>query len=154
MIRNSTTFVNEAKTWIISPAEIQVSFDVVALYPSVPIKNAIINLLEMLKNDLVDFETRTMFKLEHIKELIEVYLYKSYFLWDNKIHSLIDSGPIGLSLMVVLAESYLQKIENCPLSIASNLGIAVTPITHKRYVDDTHDRFLSKIEGETFLEIQ
>lgn len=85
--------------------------------------------------------------------MIEVCLYKSYFLWDNKIHSLIDSGPIGLSLMVVLAESYLQKIENCALDIASNLDIAVTPITHKRYVDDTHDRFMSKIESEKFLEI-
>ena len=37
-IRNSQSFVEEAKTWEIAPSEVQVSFDVVDLYPSVPIK--------------------------------------------------------------------------------------------------------------------
>ena len=34
-IKNYVEFVNEAKTWKISPTEIQVSYDVVNLYPSV-----------------------------------------------------------------------------------------------------------------------
>ena len=28
----------------------------------------------------------------------------TYFLWNDEIHKLVDSGPIGLSLMVVMAE--------------------------------------------------
>ena len=55
--------------------------------------------------------------------------------------------------MVVLAESFLQMIENTSLSIATSLPIPVKPITHKRYVDDTHDRFNSIEESESFLEI-
>ena len=151
MVKNSTSFVNYAKTWTIDANEIQVSFDVVALYPSVPIKKGINNLINVLRNDIDDFQTRTMFKIKHIKELIEVCLYKSYFLWNNQIHMLKDSGPIGLSLMVVIAESYLQMIERKALieSITRN----VAPITHHRYVDDTHSRFLSIEQSRTFLEL-
>ena len=153
MIKNSKDFVEEAKTWNIDPNEIQVSYDVVALYPSVPINKAITNLMEMLQKDHEDFGTRTIFNLEHIKQLIEVCLYKAYFLCDNQIHCLEDSGPIGLSLMVILAESFLQMIENKAVTIAKSLPSPVNPITHKRYVDDCHDRFKTKEISEEFLSI-
>ena len=38
MLKYSSTFVREAKTWGISRQEIQVSYDDVNLYPSVPLK--------------------------------------------------------------------------------------------------------------------
>ena len=77
----------------------------------------------------------------------------SYFLWNNKIYKLIDSGPIGLSLMVVIAEGYLQVIEKKAINIAMAFPQPVAPISHHRYVDDTHDRFRTKVESEKFLEI-
>ena len=153
VVKNAKEFVEEAKTWKIEPNEIQVSYDVVALYPSVPVKKAIINLMDMLSKDYEDFRTRTILKLEHVKQLLDVCLNQSYFLWDKQIHSLKDSGPIGLSLMVVLAESFLQMIETNAISIASNRISPVNPITHKRYVDDSHDRFMTKNNSEEFLEI-
>ena len=153
VIKNSKAFVEEAKHWSIQPEEIQVSYDVVALYPSVPVQKAINNLMDILKDDIEDLKTRTVFQLKHIKQLIEVCLYKAYFLYDNQIHCLEDSGPIGLSLMVVLAESFLQTIEKKAINIAINLPIPVNPITHKRYVDDTHDRFTKKEQSEEFLRI-
>ena len=42
-IKNSVEFVNEAKTWKICPTEIQVSHDVVNLYPSVHLDKAIMS---------------------------------------------------------------------------------------------------------------
>ena len=51
VVKNSKTFVEEAKTWSIDPEEFQVSYDVIALYPSVPIKKSILNLMDMLKKD-------------------------------------------------------------------------------------------------------
>ena len=42
-IKNSVEFVNKAKTWKISPTEIQVSYDVVNLCPSVPLDKAIMS---------------------------------------------------------------------------------------------------------------
>ena len=153
VVKNTKEFVEEAKNWDIGPNEIQVSYDVVALYPSVPVKKAINNLMDMLQDDYEDFKTRTILELKHVKQLLEVCLDKSYFLWNKQIHSLKDSGPIGLSLMVVLAESYLQMIEKKSLTIARSRTVPVNPITHKRYVDDSHDRFLSKETSEEFLSI-
>ena len=153
MIKNSKQFIQEAKTWNVDPNEVQVSYDVVALYPSIPIKKATENLIDMLNKDIVEFQGRTIFKLKHIKKLIEVCLYKSYFLWNYTIYCLKDSGPIGLSLMVVLAESFLQMIENKSLAIARSLPTPIVPKTHKRYVDDTHDRFNSVEESKSFLAI-
>merc|ERR1712168_893996 len=39
------------------------------------------------------------------------------------------------------------------MGIARSLSPPVAPITNKRYVDDTHDRFNSKKESESFLKI-
>ena len=40
-VLNSSIFVEKAKEWNISPSEIQTSFDVVNLHPSVPIDEAV-----------------------------------------------------------------------------------------------------------------
>ena len=45
-LKNETAFVNDAKNWTISPTEVQVSYDVVNLYPSVPLDEATIVMLE------------------------------------------------------------------------------------------------------------
>ena len=91
-IRNSTSFVNNARTWNISPDEIQVSYDVVNLYPSVPLKEATKVILDLLNED-TDLKRYTKLSIVEIKTLIELCLSKCYFLWDNKIHNMLeDSG--------------------------------------------------------------
>ena len=152
-IKNSTEFVEEAKTWYISPREIQVSYDVVAMYPSVPIGKAINVMMDMLKAKYDSVRTRTPFNLEQIKSLMELCLNHSYFLWNDGIRQLVDSGPIGLSLMVVVSEGFLQYIEEIAFNTARLPTNAACPITHKRYVDDSHDRFGTKRKAEKFLSI-
>ena len=152
-ITNSSAFTREIKDWNVSQDEIQVSYDVVALYPSVPIKKATTTMLDLLRADFADFKSRTNLTLDHIKSLIDLCLENSYFLWNEKIYKLIDSGPIGLSLMVVMAEGFLQVIEKNAINIAVAYPVSVAPITHRRYVDDTHDRFLNKEDSEEFLRI-
>ena len=81
------------------------------MYPSIPIKKAIDVIMDMLHHDIDNVKTRTPFKLQHIKSLMELCLNNSYFLWNNQIRQLNDSGPIGLSLMVAVAEGFIQFIE-------------------------------------------
>ena len=50
--KNSAEFVNKAKTLKISPTEIQVSDDVINLYPSVTLDEAIDAMVEYLKMTL------------------------------------------------------------------------------------------------------
>ncbi|XP_065678259.1 uncharacterized protein LOC136093215 [Hydra vulgaris] len=151
MFKTSTdiNFVNDAKEWKIDPNEIQVSFDVINLYPSVPINEAIPVIINILNDDLEDLKTRTKLTLIDIHQLIELSLSICYFLYEDKIRILPNSGPIGLSLMVVIAEAFLQNIEKRALYIA--FVNSFQPITYKRYVDDSHARFDSKEKQELFL---
>ena len=50
-LKNSSSFVKEAKDWQISRDEVQVSYDVVNLYPSVSIKEATNANLDILRKD-------------------------------------------------------------------------------------------------------
>ena len=104
--------MEQAKTWTIDPNEIQVSYDVVNLYPSVPIKESIEVLIGQLNDDRDNLRSQTKLTINEIKELLELCLSKCYFLYDGEIHVLENKGPIGLSLMVTMAESYLQHLED------------------------------------------
>ena len=152
-VKNSQSFVKESKEWIISNNEIQVSFDAVNLYPSIPIKKATDVTLEILSRDIDDFKTRTKLNLRDMKMLIDLCLKKCYFLYNNEIRMLDDAGPIGLSLMVVIAEAYLQFIEDNAIKTALSVFPPCSPITYKRYVDDTHSRFENEELSQNFLTI-
>jgi len=150
---NSKTFVQQAKEWIPDPNEIQVSFDAVNLYPSVPIKKATNVIVDILQNDFDNIQTRTKLTLIDIRSLIELCLKKCYFSWNNKIRMLDDAGPIGLSLMVVIAEAFLQFIEKNAIEISLRSIPPASPITYRRYVDDTHSRFIDIEISKQFLNI-
>jgi len=148
---NSKTFVEKARTWKIEPGEIQVSYDVINLYPSIPIMAAITVVATLLAQD-EGFSARTKLTMDEVCMLIKVALSRCYFLWEDEIHVLQDSGPIGLSLMVVMAEAFLQFHEKNAINQALS---HVPPINLKsfvRYVDDSHARFPTTDESNQFLE--
>jgi len=150
-VKNSTSFVEEAQTWEISPGEVQCSYDVVNLYPSVPIKKAIESMMEMIHDDWDDISTQTNLSEADIRNLLELCLQKCYFLWENDIYVIDDAGPIGLSLMVIVAESYLQFLEAQALDDAELLDCC--PKTFRRYVDDSHARFANDDQSNRFMEV-
>lgn len=121
------------------------------MYPSIPLDKAIDVLIDTLNKDKEDLQTRTKLTLTDIHKLAELCLSKCYFLFENRLRLLENSGPIGLSFMVILSESYLQKLESKAILEALNFNIA--PKTFKRYVDDSHARFISKDNAITFLNL-
>ena len=62
-----------------------------------------------------------------------------------------NSGPIELSLMVVLPECYLQKIE-CK-TIIETLTYKIAPKTFRRFVDYSQVRFQERSHANEFLEV-
>ena len=94
---------------------------------------------------------RTKLCLKDIYELADFCLSKCYFLWNNEIRILKNSGPIELSFMVALSESYVQNLEHKAIAEALTLNLA--PKTYRRYVDDTHARFTSKKQSRQFQNI-
>ena len=121
------------------------------LYPSVPLDKSIDIIIEYLKNYFSNVKTRTKLTLADINQLIDLCVSECYFLYSNLIWKLYDSGPIGLSIMVVLSECYLRKLEE--KSIALSFALNISPNTFKRYVDGSHARFENKQKSLQFLEI-
>ena len=62
-----------------------------------------------------------------------------------------NSGPIGLSLMVVISEAFLQCIEK--QAIQQALQLQCDPISFLRYVDDSYSRFNSVEKANSFLDV-
>ena len=150
-VKNSRSFVSQAQTWKIEPDEMQASYDVPNLYPSILINKAIDVIMQQLSEDYEELKTRTKLTLVDIQQLIELCVSECYFLWDNLIWSLLNSGPIGLSIMVVLSKSYLQYLEKNAIELALTFDIA--PKTFRRYVDDFHARFGSRNNATEFLNV-
>ena len=135
----------------IDPLETQVSYDVVALYPSIPIEKAIEVMTDIIVSDINEIRKRTKLSIHDIRKMMELSLSLCYFLWRDKIYNIKNAGPIGLSLMVVMAEGFLQRLEEKAINQALQQKIA--PITFKRYVDDSHARFLIAEHANLFLNI-
>ena len=90
-VKHSRSFVSQAQTQKVEPDEIQVSYDVTNLYPSILIDNAIDVILQQLNEDYEDHKTRTKLTLVDIQKLIELCVIECYFLWDNVTWSLVSS---------------------------------------------------------------
>ena len=149
-LKNSRSFTEIAKTWNITKDEVQVSYDVVNLYPSVPTQEATDIIINMLYHD-ENVRVRTKLTIPEIKSLIELCLSDCYFMWESEIHQLQNSGPIGLALMVVVAEAFLQHHEANALRLAAENNIEVKSFF--RYVDDSHVRLKSNLNALQFLNI-
>ena len=76
---NSSSFVNGTSTLEITQEEIQVSYDIVNLYSSIPIDKATTVLIETLNNGLDYLNTGTKLKLTNTQKLTKFCLSKSYF---------------------------------------------------------------------------
>ena len=133
--------MEEATGWNTSPSEIQTSFDVVNLYPSVPIDEAVAVIIEILNNDIDtdDLRKRTKLTLTDMHKLIELCLSTNYFIFDNLVHILENSCLIGLTLMVVILDIFQQGLEDKAIQEALTTNLAL--VTYKRYVENSHKRF-------------
>ena len=142
--------MEEAKEWNISPNEIQTSFDT-NVDPAVPIDEAVAVIIEILNDDIDHLRKRTKLTLTDIQKLIELCLSSNYFIFDIRVRVLKNSGPIGLALMVVISEAFLQRLED--KAIQEALATNLAPLTHKRYVDNSHARFETLHQSHSFLNI-
>ena len=104
--------------------EILASFDATALFPSIPLQKCIEVIKQLLLNDPT-LSSRTSLTPDDIISLIQLCLSTSDFIYDGVHHTASDSGPIGLSLMVVVAEIWMDHTINEAVKIAEQKNIAI-----------------------------
>ena len=91
----------------------------------------------MLKSD-ASLKQTTKLTVDDIKQLIELCLSKCYFLWNYKIYLLKSSAPIGLALMVVMAEAFQQYYVKYAIEEALRQTPPVARKSFLRYVDHSY----------------
>ena len=133
------------------PTKNQAFYDVVNLYPSVLLDRSIQVIVEFLQEDHAELKKRTKLNLTDIHQLLELCLSECYFFYNNVIWTLENSGPIGLSIMVILSECYLQRIQH--ISIIQALTLNIAPKTFIRVVDNFHAKFNTREQSLQFLDI-
>ena len=132
--KNSTEFVEMTRKLKVGPNEKMISYDATALFPSVPITEAIAHIRTLLAND-PDLKSRTKLSPDEICDLISLCLSSSNFLYDDRHHTQKDSGPIGLSLMVTVSQIWMIYTIEKAIQIARSRNLTV-PRHLKVYMDD------------------
>jgi hypothetical protein len=130
-IKDSFEFVKKIKDIVLEKNKtyIKCSFDVESLYTNVPVKEAIeITLDYMYKlRKLIDVP----FNRVQMKTLLNLSVTNAPFRFHNKIYKQIDGVAMGNPLAPIIADLWMQKMEEKLNRFSTN-----RPIVWLRYVDD------------------
>lgn len=124
-IKNSIELAEMLKNIVLDDDEILVSFDVIALYPSIPMKSALEYIDEWLtESDLSDVEA------EALSEATKLCMEQSEYQYGGKFYKLKDGTSMGNPLSCFIANTFMGKLETS-LQKQNKL-----PRFWQRYVDD------------------
>ena len=115
-IKNSKDFVDKCKNIKIAEDETLVSYDVTALYPSVPQEEAIQVFNHELMND-TNLEQKTKMKPESVEKLFKTCVEATYFIFNGRLYKQIDGLAIGASTSGFAAELFMQRFEKKALNM-------------------------------------
>ena len=102
------------------------SLDVVSLYTSIPIQEAIDNTVNKIEHSTYHLSRHD------IAELLNVTLHNMYFIFEDRLFRQSEGLPMGSSISGILAILFMDKLE----SIALTSYRLISP--YKRYVDDLY----------------
>ena len=143
-VKNSAHFVSMIKDLKVEDDELLVSYDIKALYPSVPQGESIDIIYDLMKND-PDLHKKTTMTAENVIALFKQCVQTTYFAFNKELYQQIDGLAIGASSSGPAAELFMVKLEVKAITTFIN-----PPEIWMRYVDDTFTK-LKKLMVESFL---
>jgi hypothetical protein len=124
------------------------SLDVVALYTSIPIRDAINNMMDVLR--ITNFQYGQLMN-DDIEELLHSVMTNTYFQFYDKIYRQIKGLPMGSNVSPILAITFMDSLERRVLLNNPFVGF------FSRYIDDifclgrnkeTADNFKSLMDSQ------
>ena len=128
----------------LGPEEVMVSYDVRALFTSLPILPALDVIEKLLKED-TGLQNRTSMPTKHIMDLLEFCLRSTYFTYRGKFYEQVEGAAMGSPISPIVANLYMESFEVRALQSSPN-----PPLVWKRFVDDTFV-IMKKAHKEEFL---
>ena len=130
-VLNSSQFAKEVARMEISEDRVMVSFDVVSLFPAIPVNKACEYIRDKFNNDNT-LHLRTTLNTDDIISLLEFILSNNYFVYNNCIYRQIHGCVMGSPVSPIVANLCMEVIKELAISTSS-----VPPKVWKRYVDDS-----------------
>ena len=110
-VQNTQDFIQQIKDIKLQEDQCMVSFDVKALFTSVPIKPAINTIKKLLEED-PELHKRTSLSVKNITRLLEYCLTSTYFIFQGRFFEQQEGAAMGFPLSPIVANLYMEKYEN------------------------------------------
>ena len=116
-VHNTRDFVEQIKETRLKQGECIISYDVAALFTSVPIQ-AVINIIkEKLTND-TELHQRTSMTINQITTLLEFCLKSTNFVFQGQYYQQMQRAAMGSPLSPIVANIFMEKFEQEALDTA------------------------------------
>ena len=142
-LKNSADLVKKLADIRVDDDEIMVSFDVSALFTSVPVEES----LSLIHQSLMDDATladRTSLNPAQVTELLRLCLTTTYFKFDGKFYAQIEGAAMGSPVSPIVANLFMERYERQALA-----SFPDPPKYWGRYVDDAFS-IVKKVKIEEF----
>ena len=107
------------------------SFDVKALFTSVPIEPTIKIIKKLLEEDQT-LRQRTSMAVNHIVSFLEFCLRSTYFTFKGRYYEQTEGAAMGSPISPIVANLFMEDLESRTIQSAQN-----PPSFWRRFVDDT-----------------
>ena len=109
-IHNTQDFIQWIKDIKLQKDQCMVSFDVKALFTSVPIKPAINTIKKLLEED-PELHKRTTMSVTNIIRLLRYCLTSMYFIFQGRFYEQQEGAAMGSPISPIVANLYMEKFE-------------------------------------------
>ena len=109
-LKNTKDFIHQIKDVKLLPDETIISYDIKALFTSVPIQPVINIIKNKLEKDK-DLKLRTSMSVEHITSLLEYCLKSTCFVFKGQYYEQLEGAAMGSPLSPIIANIYMEEFE-------------------------------------------
>ena len=135
-INSTQDFVEQVQHITLGPGECLSSYDVSALFTSVPVDPALNIIKDLLEKDHI-LKERTVLAVSDIILLLEFCLKNTYFSSQGQFYEQVEGAAMDSPVSLIVANLYMEYLEQKALSTAphplgSGTGLWMTPLSSTR----------------------